>query len=86
MLGADHLDTISSLDNLAISINNQERYQEAEALYQQALEGRKRVLGADHPDTGNAMYNLAECIEKQGQRSKEARALFMSAADIYSHV
>eukprot|EP00798_Chlamydomonas_sp_ICE-L_P004579 gene4579-14760_t len=47
VLGADHLDTITSLDNLASCFNDQERFQEAEALYQQAVEGRKRELGAD---------------------------------------
>eukprot|EP00798_Chlamydomonas_sp_ICE-L_P020038 gene20038-26753_t len=85
VLGADHPGTIRSDSNLGNCISDQGRYQEAEALYQQALEGRKRVLGADHPDTGNTMYSLAECIEKQGQRSEEAQALFMLAAEIYSH-
>eukprot|EP00798_Chlamydomonas_sp_ICE-L_P017961 gene17961-24366_t len=38
VLGADHPETICSIDNLAVCIIDQGRYQEAEPMYQQAVE------------------------------------------------
>ena len=38
VLGPDHPDTATSLNNLAILYDNQGRYEEAEPLYKRALE------------------------------------------------
>ena len=39
---------------------------EEEPLYQECLEGRKKVLGPDHPDTLITMYNYAFFLKKKG--------------------
>ena len=64
VLGADHPDTASSLNNLAELYRSQGRYSEAVPLYKEAVEIVERVLGAEHPNTkimrGNYEVLLAE--------------------------
>jgi tetratricopeptide (TPR) repeat protein len=52
------------------------RWDEAEELFIQVMETRKRVLGQEHPDTLTSMANLASTYRKQG-RWKEAEELQM---------
>ncbi|WP_226595142.1 tetratricopeptide repeat protein, partial [Microseira wollei] len=59
LLGEDHPDVATSLNNLALLYKSQGRYSEAEPLYLQALELRKRLLGEDHPDVATSLNNLA---------------------------
>ena len=47
---------------------------EAEKLWLQVMEARRRLLGVDHPDTLWSMANLACTYESQG-RLKEAEDL-----------
>ena len=58
-LGADHPDTLTSMANLASTLWNQGRWEEAEKLDVQVMETRKAKLGADHPSTLTSMANLA---------------------------
>jgi tetratricopeptide (TPR) repeat protein len=51
LLGDEHPDVATSLNNLAGLYDSQGRYEQAEPLYQQALEMWKRLLGDEHPDT-----------------------------------
>ncbi|KAF1807874.1 hypothetical protein P152DRAFT_383950, partial [Eremomyces bilateralis CBS 781.70] len=62
VLGAEHLDTLTSMANLASTYRNQGRWKEAEE-----LETSSRVLGAEHPDTLTSMANLASTYRKQGR-------------------
>ena len=57
--GPEHANTLNSIDNLAVLYQSQERYAEAEPLWLETLETRKRLLGDDHPATLGSMYNLA---------------------------
>ncbi|WP_143473153.1 tetratricopeptide repeat protein, partial [Limnothrix sp. PR1529] len=66
VLGADHPDTATSLNNLASLYSSQGRYEAAEPLYRRSLEIRERVLGADHPHTALSLNNLAELSSSQG--------------------
>lgn len=59
LLGAEHLDTLESMQNLATSYRSQGRYEQAALLGEQPVEVRKRGLGAEHPATVESMYNLA---------------------------
>ncbi|KAJ2892346.1 kinesin light chain [Zalerion maritima] len=47
------------MNNLASTYRNQGRWKEAEDLFVQVMETRKRVLGAEHPDRLTSMSNLA---------------------------
>ncbi|MGD1909623.1 MAG: tetratricopeptide repeat protein [Rivularia sp. (in: cyanobacteria)] len=58
-LGENHPHTATSLNNLAYLYKNQGRYEEAEALYIQALELTKQLQGVNHPDTASSLSNLA---------------------------
>jgi tetratricopeptide (TPR) repeat protein len=57
------------MNNLAASILKQGRAAEAEALYRQALERRRRVSGEKHPDTLKLMNNLALTLIQQNKDS-----------------
>ena len=60
LLGDDHPDVATSLNNLASLYYSQGKYKEAEPLYQQALNIFEQRLGVDHPHTiivrGNFEY------------------------------
>ncbi|MEH1829563.1 MAG: CHAT domain-containing tetratricopeptide repeat protein, partial [Nostoc sp.] len=45
---------------------SQGRYADAEPLYRQALEMRKRLLGEEHPDVATSLNNLAGLYWRQG--------------------
>ena len=51
VLGADHPDTATSLNNLAGLYRAQGRYAEAAPMLKEAVEIMERVLGAEHPNT-----------------------------------
>jgi hypothetical protein len=48
--GREHPDTLTSVNNLGSVLERQGKYKEAEAIHQQALEGREKALGPEHPD------------------------------------
>lgn len=58
-LGAVHLDTLTSMHNLALAFREQGRWADAEELEAQVLETRKIKLGPEHPDTLSSMNNLS---------------------------
>ena len=67
VLGPEHPDTLTSMDNLASTYRNQGRWTEAEKLFVQVMETRKTVLGPEHPDTLTSMDNLASTYRNQGR-------------------
>ena len=58
-LGPDHLDTITSMGNLALGYEYAGKVDLALLLYEDTLKLRKAKLGPDHPDTLTSMSNLA---------------------------
>jgi tetratricopeptide (TPR) repeat protein len=74
ILGADHLNTLASLNNLGISYWTAGRTAEAITLDERALADRERILGADHPDTLTSRSNLAVDYRNAG-RTAEAVSL-----------
>jgi hypothetical protein len=60
--------------NLAFTYSNQGQWKEAEGLFIQVMESRKRLLGEEHPDTLTSMANLASTYRNQEQW-KEAEKL-----------
>jgi len=51
VLGPEHPNTLTSVNNLAGLYQAQGRYGDAEPLYQRARAGYEKVLGLEHPDT-----------------------------------
>jgi tetratricopeptide (TPR) repeat protein len=79
-LGADHLNTLTSMANLAATYRNQGRWDEAEKLFVQVIETRKTKLGADHPNTLASIANLAATYRNQGRWDK-AEKLFVQVME-----
>ena len=67
VLGADHPNTLSSRNNLALAYQDAGRGAEAISLHEQNLAACERVLGPDHPDTLNSRNNLANAYQDAGR-------------------
>jgi len=78
LLGDEHPQTLDTMNNLALTLQDQDNMSEAEALYRQGLKTRKKVLGAEHPDTLLAINNLGWLLLKS-DREEEAEKLFREA-------
>ena len=76
---------LMSTNNLANLYWNQGRYDEAEPLYLETLEIRKRVLGDDHPDTLGSMNGLGSLYHRQG-RYEEAEPLYLETLEARKRV
>jgi tetratricopeptide (TPR) repeat protein len=57
----------SALNSLAIALQYQNRFAEAEPLYVRALAIRQKALGPEHPYVATSLNNLAALYDKQGQ-------------------
>jgi hypothetical protein len=66
VLGDDHPDTLTSVNNLAGAYESAGDLGRAIPLYEQALTDRRRVLGDDHPNTLGSVNNLAYAYESAG--------------------
>jgi tetratricopeptide (TPR) repeat protein len=67
ILGPDHHDTLTSLNNLGVAYEKLKRYAEAEACYREAWEGRVRVLDHEHPFTPLARDGLVYVLRAQNK-------------------
>jgi tetratricopeptide (TPR) repeat protein len=85
LLGQEHPDVATSLNNLAMLYKSQGRFAEAEPLYVQALELTKRLLGQEHPDVATSLNNLAALYKSQG-RFAEAEPLYVQALELCERV
>jgi tetratricopeptide (TPR) repeat protein len=77
----EHPDVAVLLYNLANVRTEQERYDEAEALYKRALAIREKALGPEHPDVAMLLSDWATSYEAQG-RSEDAELLYVRALSI----
>ncbi|MFN6526919.1 tetratricopeptide repeat protein [Nostoc sp. ChiSLP03a] len=75
------IDLANSLNNLAGIYRATGNYSEAEPLYKQALELRKRLLGENHPAFATSLNNLAGLYKSTGQYSK-AELLYQQALEL----
>ena len=58
-LGTDHIDTLSTANELAVYHHNANQFDKAVAMGERVLTARTTKLGADHPATLTSMGNLA---------------------------
>ena len=83
VLGPEHPDVASSLNNLAELYRAQGKYAEAEPLYKRSLAIREKVLGPEHPDVAVVYRNMAELYRQIGRKEEseklEGRASRISA-------
>ena len=66
-LGKEHPDTLTSVSNLALALQDQGKYEAAEEMNRRALEGCEKALGKEHPDTLTSVSNLALVLQYQGK-------------------
>ena len=85
LLGNEHQDTLTSMENLALTYGDQGKLQDAADLQERELEATKRTLGKEHPSTLTSMNNLAWTYEAL-ERTKEALSLIQQCADRTKHV
>src|SRR5579871_340186 len=78
LLGPDHPETASELNNLGVLYRVQGNHAAAEPLYQRALKIYETTLGPDHPDTANGLDNLGALHVAQGNYAA-AEKLFQRA-------
>ena len=68
-------DAAMNLGNLALEYHRQNKFDEAERLYQHALAFREKFFGPDHSSVATLLNNLAILLRDRG-RYDEAAALF----------
>ena len=66
VLGGEHPDVATSLNNLALLYDSQGNYTKAEPLYTRALAILEKVLGKEHPDVALSLNNLGRLYREQG--------------------
>ncbi len=66
VLGDEHPDTLTSMNNLASALRAQGDLAGARTLHEQELTICRRVLGEEHPDTLTSINNLANTLRAQG--------------------
>jgi tetratricopeptide (TPR) repeat protein len=71
VLGKEHPDTLTSMNNLASVLSNQGKYEQAEEMLRQALRLQEMVLGKEHPSTLVSKNNLAYNRKLQSQIQRE---------------
>jgi tetratricopeptide (TPR) repeat protein len=67
VLGENHPNTMTFINDLALLYYSQGRYDEAEPLYVECLQKKKVVLGENHPSTLTSINNLAALYKIQGR-------------------
>ena len=72
--GADHPYYAVALNKLAIVVQAQGKYGEAEGLFKRALVIREKALGANHSDVGQSLQQLGQRVldARQVQRGRGA--------------
>ena len=73
ILGEEHPDTLTSMNNLATTYDDQGRLMDAARLHEQVLEKRRRILGEEHLNTLMSMYSLAYTYREQGNLTEALR-------------
>jgi Flp pilus assembly protein TadD len=59
VLGVDYPSTLDSMNNLALVLRHQGKYDEAEKMHRQELELIEKMLGIDYLSMLDSMNNLA---------------------------
>ncbi|KAL5867143.1 hypothetical protein ACKVWM_007998 [Pyricularia oryzae] len=75
VLGPENPSTLNSMNNLALVLYRQGKYEEAEQMHRKTLALYEKVLGPENPSTLNSMNNLASVLKNQG-KYEEAEHLY----------
>jgi tetratricopeptide (TPR) repeat protein len=75
LLGLYHMDTLSTMNNLAWSISRWPHLQNAEIIYKEVIKLRLKALGAEHVDRLKSMFCLGLVLHDRARHS-ESEAVF----------
>ena len=78
MLGRKHPSTLTSMNNLALVLDRQGKYEEAEGMHRQTLALSETELGKKHPETLISAYCLAYLLHQRKQY-KDAEPFYQRA-------
>jgi tetratricopeptide (TPR) repeat protein len=67
VLGEEHPDMLTSMNNLAQALSKQGKHAEAEQMHRETLALREKVLRKEHPDTLMSVYGLAYLLHHQNK-------------------
>ncbi len=81
LLGKNHNDVATSLNNLAGLYMTKGKYNQAKPMYKRALKIREKSLGKDHIDVAHSINNLAELYRTQEKYNK-AEPLYLRSLEI----
>ncbi len=73
LLGKEHPNTLTSMNNLAQTLYAQGDLAGARKLQEQVLEAMTRLLGKEHPNTLTSMLNLAQMLQAEGDSAGAER-------------
>jgi tetratricopeptide (TPR) repeat protein len=82
LLGEQHPDIATSLNNLAVLYGDTGNYAQAESLSRQALAMRRAVFGEVHPEVAASLNNLAALYASMGDYA-QAEPLYRQAVEIW---
>lgn len=84
-LGVSHGDTLQSMERLAATLTERDKYDEAEELYREIWEVRRRSLGERDPQTLESMHELGVVLQEHGKLA-EAEALHRQVLEVRQSV
>ncbi|KAK1573934.1 P-loop containing nucleoside triphosphate hydrolase protein [Colletotrichum navitas] len=79
--GKEHVETLWSVDCLAIVLQHQGRLEEAELMIRRALEGFEKAFGKEHIETLRIVDNLSAVLYSQG-KLEEAEQMFRQVIEV----
>ena len=74
-LGPEHMDTLETLDTLAVVHERDRDLAASEKLFRHTLSIREKTLGTEHPEVVRSLQNLARTIRKSGKH-KELESIY----------
>ncbi|KAI7973725.1 hypothetical protein EIK77_000227 [Talaromyces pinophilus] len=81
----DQLHAATVRSHLGWYLDQQGKYEEAEAMHRQALDAREKVLGRKHPNTLTSVNNLGLVLDSQAKYD-EAEVMYRQALEGYEKV
>ncbi|KAK5202667.1 hypothetical protein LTR41_011588 [Exophiala xenobiotica] len=85
VLGEEHPETLTSMNNLAGALSSQGEYEEAEEMHRKTLQLSRKVLGDDHPSMMVSVHNLAYVLALRS-RFVQATILYERAVAGYQRL
>jgi Tetratricopeptide repeat len=82
----DHTSTLDTVHNLGLLYNLQGKLDDAEKMYQRALQGKEKAWGSDHTSTFDTVNNLSILYKSQGKlQTRPRRCTSGHSKDMRNH-